>query len=84
MEFPISQHPLFEERWDDYAKKFNRLAEILEDYGLGVALLSDVVEATKKLEELYAEVGYQTGLAQAFVTRDTDCEQSYNREINSI
>lgn len=79
MKFPIANHPLFGEKWDDYAKKYNRLAEILEDYGLGVSLLRDVVEATKEVEELSTQVAYETGFKQGVLVGGAYREQSCTR-----
>lgn len=62
MKFPISHHPHFGEKYGDYAAKFNGLAEVLEGYGIDVLLLRGVVEATRDLEELAAEVAYYQGL----------------------
>ncbi|WP_374724122.1 hypothetical protein [Calidifontibacillus erzurumensis] len=54
----ISNHPLFDEKWADYEKKYNHLAEIMSDKGLNVSLLNDVVKAVKELERLsYQKIG---------------------------
>lgn len=79
MKFPIANHPLFGEKWDNYAQKYNRLAEILVDYGLGVALLRDVVEAVKEVEELSAQVAYETGFKHVLIVGGASREHSCTR-----
>ena len=37
--------------WQAYAEKFNVLAEKMEEAGVSLELLHDVVKATEKLEE---------------------------------
>jgi hypothetical protein len=79
MKFPIANHPLFDERWNDYSKKFNQLAEILDENGLDSLLLRDVVEAVKAVEELAGEVGYITGLMQGLLAGGARNELSCTR-----
>lgn len=79
MKFPISNHPLFGEKWNDFAQKFNHLADIMEEHGLGVSLLREVVDAAVAVEELSAEVGYKIGFMRG--VRITDNEFFYTHNI---
>lgn len=62
MKYPIANHPLFEEKWDKHARTFNRLSDILRDYGLGTRLLIDAIESAMEVEELASDTAFEMGV----------------------
>ncbi|KGG81093.1 hypothetical protein Y919_02765 [Caloranaerobacter azorensis H53214] len=62
---PISHNPRFKDVWNNYATKFNALAEKLENAGIDIKELRDVIEATKKIEHLGYFEAYKLGYYDA-------------------
>ena len=46
-----SSEEFFKTTWDNYAHKFNSLAELLENAGIRVELLTEVIQAAQKVEK---------------------------------
>lgn len=61
----ISNNPMFDTVWNEYASKYDALAKQLKTTGIDINLLIDVVEAAKKV----AQLGYTT----AYLLGYTDC-----------
>ncbi|WP_026485738.1 hypothetical protein [Caldanaerobius polysaccharolyticus] len=66
----ITDNPMFDAVWNDYANKYNALAKQLKAVGIDMNLLIDVVEAAKKV----AQLGYTT----AYLLGYTDCAINNN------
>lgn len=53
--FPVADHPLFGEFWDRHVKAFNQLAGKLEQVGIDVAELREVIYTVEDIERLAAQ-----------------------------
>ncbi|PWV90265.1 hypothetical protein DFQ01_14441 [Paenibacillus cellulosilyticus] len=62
MKKQISEYPPYEELYDSYADNFNRLAEIMEEFGLDHSLLDDVCSSLEWLNKLDVRSAYQQGI----------------------
>lgn len=58
---PISNHPLFNETWNSYSEKSNKLLEKLEEKNIDVNELINLIEAAQKVERLGCLEAYKLG-----------------------
>lgn len=52
----MDANPALAEKWDDYAEKFNHLADVMELHGIEVKLLRDVVNSAVELRQMFEDV----------------------------
>lgn len=59
---PIGNHPFFANTYENFSKKRNSLAEKLENKGIDIKELLELIDATQKLERLGYLEAYKLGL----------------------
>ena len=58
---PISNHPLFSITYNCYADAYNKLAKKIDEAGIEIGLLADLIERTRELEALGYIITYLWG-----------------------
>ncbi|SDI05234.1 hypothetical protein [Alteribacillus bidgolensis] len=61
MKYSIYQHVLFSEKRENFANSFQILADKLNEHGIDITLLDEVVDAVKEVEELTADAAFEKG-----------------------
>ncbi|TEB08616.1 hypothetical protein Psch_02182 [Pelotomaculum schinkii] len=82
LKFPIAEHPSFKHFWDDYAKKFNRIADFLDEIKMEetermtiIEFAREAIEAAEEVERLsFAEV-FKMGFMYGMQTISKDIKE---------
>ncbi|MFB5664391.1 hypothetical protein [Alteribacillus sp. HJP-4] len=80
MSYPISQHILFVENREAFARSFHRLAEKLTEHNIDVTLLDEVVDAVQEVEGMKADAAFELGYKKGWLNGKSHIRYQIFRE----